>query len=951
MRNIRQNGLVGVSLFAIGTVLATQPLSAQVGQVPAAPLQAVPGQADPVSAAPTQSGTLNADQVSQSEVPAEDIVVTGVRESLRSAQAIKRNSDQIVDSVNAQDIGKLPDANTVEALQRITGVQIQRRYGEGATDFDHRTQPAITVRGLTQVSNFIDGRAAISASGGRTLDLEAVPPELLSGIDVFKNPPSSTIEGDVAGVVNIRTRLPFDSPGQLISGTLKGNYYDRADKFGGSGSGLYSNRFQTGIGEMGLLVNASYARSTYRQDALLIGQFGPVPAGTTIPGAPANAQVPFGEQIYDDGGTRKRLGIAGAFQWQAAPNLLLTAQALYSRYTFYRQGKYFYYNNNGNSVTTPENGGTFTFDKAGYATSGSLSNQVFESARYDQDLTNTTGNYTFNAKWDVNDRLHMKADVQYLKSSYDADRNGFVISLYDQTGLTPYTAKNQSIVDFDLRGSRPVWNVRNPALLSNPNNYAFTYIADSIQRNDADQLALQYDLEYDVEGSFLQKLRAGARYAESTVDLRGTWNAYCLLPSGPNPSCSSAAGIPFVPVSAHPELTLAGPSSNFFDGKTLPGGILYPSFAAGDGLFDSTTKTEALFGGSPKTAFTAGDLNRQTEKTLAGYVMADYDVDLGGFKIDGTGGVRVVRTRTGSAGTVFNNDGTLQPLTVNREYVKALPSFNLRAHLTRKLQARFAFSQSFARPNFDQLSTNVTLNNSQQVSPITGRPSGGSGNPYLNPITSTNFDATIEWYFAPAGSVTFGGFYKNVNGFLAGGTVVRTFNGIAYDIGTTLNTGNGKIKGFEAAYQQFFDFLPGALKGLGIQANYTFVDSNVSNPFATTGSSIPTQVPLEKLSKHSYNLVGLYEKGPITARLAWSWRGKYLDTTSGSGANGIPQFQKPYASLDSSISYNLNQHIAVSVDAVNLTNRMNVTYIGTMSQPLQYTLNDRRFGFSVRATY
>ena len=283
-----------------------------------------------------------------------------MRESLRSAQAIKRNSDQIVDSVNAQDIGKLPDANTVEALQRITGVQIQRRYGEGATDFDHRTQPAITVRGLTQVSKLhrrsrcdLRVRWTYARSRGGAAGIA------VGDRRVSRNPPSSTIEGDVAGVVNIRTRLPFDSPGQLISGTLKGNYYDRANKFGGSGSALYSNRFQTGIGEIGVLVNGSYARSTYRQDALLFGQMGPIPAGTTIAGAPANAQVPFGEQVYDDGGTRKRLGVAGAVQWQAAPNLLITAQALYSRYKFYRQGKYYYFNNNGNSATTPNPNGTF----------------------------------------------------------------------------------------------------------------------------------------------------------------------------------------------------------------------------------------------------------------------------------------------------------------------------------------------------------------------------------------------------------------------------------------------------------------------------------------------------------------------------------------------------------------------------------------------------------------
>ncbi|MGH1557952.1 TonB-dependent receptor plug domain-containing protein [Caulobacter segnis] len=133
-----------------------------------------------------------------------------------SAQAIKRSADQIVDSVQAQDIGKLPDANTTEALQRITGVQIQRRYGEGATDFDHRTQPAVTVRGLTQVQNFLDGRAVYSASGGRAFDLEGVPPELLSGIDVYKNAPANIIEGGVGGAVNLRTRKPFDAAGRVL---------------------------------------------------------------------------------------------------------------------------------------------------------------------------------------------------------------------------------------------------------------------------------------------------------------------------------------------------------------------------------------------------------------------------------------------------------------------------------------------------------------------------------------------------------------------------------------------------------------------------------------------------------------------------------------------------------------------------------------------------------------
>ncbi|GAA3268306.1 hypothetical protein GCM10020258_39420 [Sphingomonas yabuuchiae] len=170
MRDIASRWLFGASVVAIATGGIHNIAHAQTAVAPpkrGAELRVEQGR-DPSQ--PT--GALNASQVAEQGVSDQDIVVTGVRESLRSAQALKRNANQIIDSVQAQDIGKLPDANTTEALQRITGVQIQRRYGEGATDFDHRTSPAITVRGLTQVQNFLDGRAVYSASGGRAFDLE-----------------------------------------------------------------------------------------------------------------------------------------------------------------------------------------------------------------------------------------------------------------------------------------------------------------------------------------------------------------------------------------------------------------------------------------------------------------------------------------------------------------------------------------------------------------------------------------------------------------------------------------------------------------------------------------------------------------------------------------------------------------------------------------------------------
>jgi TonB-dependent receptor len=952
MKGLRPALVWGVSSIALAASAQTVSAQQTTDRSPDNDVRVIQG-SDPTR--PT--GALTADQVEGAESD-QDIVVTGVRESLRSAQAIKRNSNQIVDSVQAQDIGRLPDANTTEALQRITGVQIQRRYGEGATDFDHRTQPAITIRGLTQTLNLVDGRSVFSAAGSRALDLEGIPPELLAGIDVYKNPPAGIVEGGIGGAVNLRTRLPFDSAKQIVSVTAKGNYYDRAKAFGGSASALYSDRFDTGVGEMGLLLNAVYARSEYAQHAILVGEQAPAVAGT-VAGAPANAKIPLGFQIYDDNGNRTRLGVAGAFQWQAASNVLVTAQAQFTRYTFDRLGTYVYPNNRyevtgGTTVPTPAAGSPFTFDNQGFATSGAIRGQLLENGRFDQALRSHTGNYTFNVAWEPQSNLKLVFDAQYLKSVYDADRNGLVLSQLTRTFEEGRNSPNAQTVTFDLRGKRPVWNVSNPTRLTDAASYSIPFIADSRTRNDADQLALSYDIEYDIEGGFLQKLRGGMRYTDSGTTLRGTWNGVCLYSDRADNGPCDVAGKTFPRLSSFPQLFMGGPSTpDFFDGRTLPGGVLYPEFLPGRDLWDRLGSTYALVGARRKLNFDPADITRIDEKTWGVYGAADYAADLGDVRIDGNVGVRLVRTDLASTGTQFVGGLPAGQLVTEKRYLSALPSFNIRARLTDTFQIRGAYSKAITRPNFDQLSTNLSLGAANQINPITGRPSANQGNPNLDPIKSDNYDVTAEWYFSPTGSLTGGLFYKTVDGFIFSDSVVRVYNGRAYDTATSINSGKGKIKGFEVAYQQFFDFLPGLLSGFGVQANYTYADSSAERQVTNlvTGTTRIEDVSLEKLSKHSYNLVGLYEKGPLTARLAWNWRGRYLDTTTGSGANGRFQFQEPYATLDASINVNLNSHIAVGIDAVNLNNRMGVTYIDSSGQPLQYTLNDRRFGLTLRATY
>jgi len=190
-------------------------------------------------------------------VELQEVVVTGIRHSLATAQAIKQTSEQLVDSVTAEDIGRLPDADIAESLQRISGIQIRRNLGEGST---------VAIRGLSEVRTEINGHDIFTANGGVLLSFEDVGPDLLSRVDVYKNPAAEMIEGGLGGTIDLRTRMPFDAPGQVISVTPSATYYDLAKKHGKGLSGLYSDRWNTAVGEVGLLLNASYQSSAFRQD-------------------------------------------------------------------------------------------------------------------------------------------------------------------------------------------------------------------------------------------------------------------------------------------------------------------------------------------------------------------------------------------------------------------------------------------------------------------------------------------------------------------------------------------------------------------------------------------------------------------------------------------------------------------------------------------------------------
>ena len=301
--------------------------------------------------------------------------------------------------------------------------------------------------------------------------------------------------------------------------------------------------------------------------------------------------------------------------------------------------------------------------------------------------------------------------------------------------------------------------------------------------------------------------------------------------------------------------------------------------------------------------------------------------------------------------------------TAKPHYSYVLPSLNLKFALSDDLIMRFAASEVMTRPDSDLIRNylNIGINGNGQLNAT-------AGNPYLRPATAWQFDLTGEWYFSRVGSLTVDFFYKDVKNFFYQAVIDLpvTNNGVTLAIserGPANYSGHGRIKGFEIAYQQTFDFLPGLLSGFGVSANYSYVQSSgLPNAFLNTGapvnqgSIIPGRLPLEGLSKHNVNLEAFYEKGPVSARVAYNWRSKFLLTAADVIFPYTSIFNDATGQLDASLFVNVTKNIKVGVQGVNLLDEVTKTlqaYTGDPSKlaPRSYFMNDRRFSFIVRGSF
>lgn len=841
----------------------------------------------------------------------EQVVVTGMKASLTKAQDIKRNAEQVVDSIVADDIGKLPDANVAEALQRITGVQISRSRGEG---------DRVQIRGLQQTQTLLNGRSIFTAGKERGLSFQDVPAELLAGADVYKTPTADQIEGGIGGLIDLRTRRPFDFAGLRVAGTLKDSYADLAKKSRVEGSLLLSDRWKLADGsEFGALLSLAKQQRDYRSDTQELAAPAQLADGSGV-------YAPTGAWTSYELGERDRTGVNAALQYRPSKALEFTLDASHTRlktrtdtYGFFASPFWANWNASTNlgalwPVSTPTT-------QEGRFVKGQFWGASMSTSGYVADNDTKTTQLALGGRWQ--DGLWtVKSELGHTRSEFSR--------LYQEVRLGVWTSNPAFAYDLstDIPSAYPV--LANANDLTTPSQYWADKALYFLQKNTGRETSWRLDGERRLESDTWTRLRTGLRLSDrkagsaevNTID--NIWsNAATGAVAGAAPGLASQIGlIPY-------DNLLSSAGTGQFPRQWL-------SIASLDWLRDPSASRAVL--GLSVPSLDAAQTFDYREKSSAAYAMADFDASLWGKSLTGNVGLRWVHTRS-TRDTTQLSGSVATPLHLSDKDNDWLPSVNLRLELSDKLIARLAASKVITRPNFDQLTPSLSLNANDRT--------GYLGNPALKPLSARQADATLEYYLNRSDHVYGAAFYKKVDGFIQTSNSTLNYNGTSYNVATPSNGQDGSIKGLELGYQAFFTSLPGALRGLGLQANYTYVDSSAPGPLGGQKTT------LEGLSRDSANLVGMYDYEGFALRLAYNWRSKYLAGTQNYyPANGTtiaqtPVYMKGYGMVDAYLSYAINKHMKVALQGNNLTRTVRRSSYGIDNLARGVYVDDRRYAISL----
>lgn len=798
------------------------------------------------------------------------VSVVGKRASLNNAQAIKRNSLEIVDAIVAEEIGKLPDQNVTDALSRVTGVQILRDRGEGS---------GVAIRGLTQMETLLNGREVFTAGNGRVLDFADIPSEMAAGINVYKTASADHLEGGVGGSIDLRTHRPFDFKDNTLGGSLRYIYGDLVKKGEPQYSMLASSRWKTeSHGEFGMLVNAAYQKRAWREDQKGTGS----PTARTDLIAGQTVIAPNGINESTSAGKRERTSASVVLEWAPQESLQLYAEGHYAEFLT-KQDTYQIY---GSAPATFAAGSPVLFPGTNNLQSIVWNNATLTTVGAARDTQDKTTQFAVGGTW-TGAALTLTSDLSYAKS-----HNDLAYSTITLTGTAATLTQ-------DLSSGAPASSIggNNLSSLAGFTSAGMWYAARPF---DGELKAARLDGEYQLYGSAINSLLAGVRVAKRHAsDAPGQVVAF---PGAP--AVGNAAG-----------LIITNPYANYIVGDPA---------AARD--VAGARATLGISGPLP-TSNPLGTWNI-AEDTRSGYFMVKFNTP--NLPLEGNAGLRVVHTQEAVNGNRGPSAGPYTPVNLDVAYDDYLPSANLRYTLAEGLYLRGAVSKTITRQDFNLMSPSLTLNPVQL--------NGTAGNPDLKPIRADNFDMALERYFSATTSAYLTGFYKKVDGFVTNVSNTETYDGVTYQVSRPQNSSRAHINGLELGYQQFYDFLPGWFNGLGLQANYTYVDSR------TPSSVLGKDAPLPNLSRNSYNIIGMYEKGAVSARIAYNWRSAFLSSVVNiANVGAFPVYTKAYGWLDASFNYHLTEGVTLTFEGNNLLRTARSSYYGDETRPASLYYNDRQF--------
>lgn len=849
--------------------------------------------------------------------PLEEVVVRGIRASLRESLATKRNSLAIVDAITAEDVGKFPDKNLAEALQRVPGIVINREFGEGERVSLRGTAPNLT-------RTLLNGHALATAdwfildqlNTTRSFNYLMLPSDIIGQVAVYKTPQADFEEGGVGGTIDVVTRNPLDLESFTMLGSLQAGFTDLADETDPQATGLFS--WKNLDSTFGILAAAVYQERNIRRDGVeVLGYFDV----DTNPGpAVANVKVPalIGSALFQQ--ERVRTGGNVGVQFKPSDDVDVNVTALYSKFDADNINQNFL----AWGTRAIGNGGTLTNativgDTAVAGRISSLNGGTQDFGVVYDAIDRFATAETRNIDLDTNFRLSGDWAV-HLKLGYtDADGNT------DSQPFVEFGAP--ATFDYDLRGRAPQVSFTN----INPNDPTdLQFIFSSLHQilNEDSETYAYVDAEKGVDLGAFKSVKFGVKHTDHDRDL--VFNA-------------TTYGGFHVPINSTPAANFAGGPTpgDFLDSIASPGTltsywqvnrdaveqILFANLASGPGRVFYPQQNFAV-----------------TEKSYAGYVMGNIEGD----EWRGNLGVRLVRTEQTSSGAVVSPNGTnpnpfgnFDPISVDRTYSDVLPSVNLVFDLTDDKVLRFAAARTMARPDFTDIAPRASLN--------PGALTGTSGNPNLDPYRADQFDVSFEWYREQGSAWVLALYYKDIQSFITDSPVTQFFNvqsatspatactnvgpntfSCPFLINQRSNGGGGRIQGAELAITQ------NIAHGFGVQANYTYSDADT-----TTGDPLPGN------SENTYNVAAYFENARMSARLAYAFRSEFFVTFDRSTQLN----QADLESLDASVSVNLTDNVALTFDGINITNEKIEQFAGDEIRPRAIYDNGRIYFAGVRVRF